>query len=70
MQYSALSAHKTSFFISHRLSSTRFCDKILFLSDGKIAEFGTHEELMQKRGKYYRMYELQSYYYREEADAI
>lgn len=70
LQYSALSAHKTSFFISHRLSSTRFCDKILFLSDGKIAEFGTHEELMQKRGKYYRMYELQSYYYREEADAI
>lgn len=70
LQYSALSARKTSFFISHRLSSTRFCDKILFLSDGKIAEFGTHEELMQKRGKYYRMYELQSYYYREEADAI
>ncbi len=70
LQYSSLSAHKTSFFISHRLSSTRFCDKILFLSDGKIAEFGTHEELMQKRGKYYRMYELQSYYYREEADAI
>ena len=70
LQYNALSGGKTSFFISHRLSSTRFCDKILFLSDGKIAEYGTHEELMAKKGKYYQMYQLQSYYYREEGDAI
>lgn len=70
LQYNTLSANKTSFFISHRLSSTRFCDKILFLSDGKIAEYGTHEELMEKRGKYYQMYELQSYYYKEEAGVI
>lgn len=70
LKYSALSEGKTSFFISHRLSSTRFCDKILFLSDGKIAEFGTHDELMAKKGKYYRMYQLQSYYYQEECGAI
>lgn len=70
LKYSALSEGKTSFFISHRLSSTRFCDKILFLSDGKIAEFGTHDELMVQKGKYYRMYQLQSYYYQEERGTV
>lgn len=70
LQYNELSSGKTSFFISHRLSSTRFCDKILFLSGGKIAEYGSHEELMAKKGKYYQMYQLQSYYYREEAGQI
>ena len=38
---------KTALFISHRLASTRFCDHILFLENGKITEEGTHEELMQ-----------------------
>ena len=37
---------KTSLFISHRLASTRFCDRILFLKDGKITEEGTHEALI------------------------
>lgn len=65
LKYSALSEGKTSFFISHRLSSTRFCDRILFIADGTVAEAGTHEELMAKKGRYYRMYQLQSYYYKE-----
>lgn len=66
LKYNELTKGKISFFISHRLSSTRFCDKIFFISDGKIAESGTHEELMAIKGKYYRMYQLQSYYYQQQ----
>lgn len=66
LKYNELTNGKISFFISHRLSSTRFCDRIFFLSGGKIAECGTHEELMAARGGYYRMYRLQSYYYKEQ----
>lgn len=66
LKYNELTKGKISFFISHRLSSTRFCDKIFFISDGKIAESGTHEELMALKGKYYRMYQLQSYYYQQQ----
>ena len=57
---------KTALFISHRLASTRFCDRILFLENGKIIEEGTHDELMQLKGKYQKMFEVQSQYYREE----
>lgn len=66
LKYNKLTDNKISFFISHRLSSTRFCDRIMFISDGQIAECGTHDELMAKKGKYYRMYQLQSYYYKEQ----
>lgn len=65
LKYNELTKNKISFFISHRLSSTLFCDRIFFISDGKITESGTHEELMNLKGKYYRMYQLQSYYYKE-----
>ncbi len=65
LKYNELTENKISFFISHRLSSTRFCNRILFISDGKIAECGTHDELMALRGAYYRMYQMQSYYYKE-----
>lgn len=65
LKYNELTKGKLSFFISHRLSSTRFCDRILFIKDGKIAEEGTHEELMALKGSYYKMYQLQSYYYKE-----
>lgn len=70
LKYNELTKDKLSFFISHRLSSTRFCDRILFLSDGKIAEEGTHEELMAKKGKYYKMYQIQSYYYKEQEVSV
>ncbi|MCM1115034.1 MAG: ABC transporter ATP-binding protein/permease [Clostridium sp.] len=65
LKYSEMTDNKISFFISHRLSSTRFCDRILFIKDGTIAESGTHEELMALKGAYYRMYQIQSYYYKE-----
>lgn len=65
LKYNEITSNKISFFISHRLSSTRFCDRILFIKGGKIAESGTHEELMALKGLYYRMYQIQSYYYKE-----
>ena len=56
---------KIAVFISHRLGSTRFCDKIAMFEDGTIVEEGTHEELMAKNGKYAYMFGIQSQYYDE-----
>ena len=70
LKYSELTNDKLSFFISHRLSSTRFCDRILFVSNGEITEEGTHDELMAKKGAYYKMFQIQSYYYREQGVAV
>lgn len=58
-----ISGGKTTLFISHRLSSTRFCDRILVLSDGRIAESGTHDELMNKNGIYRELFSAQAKYY-------
>lgn len=60
-----ISKDKTTVFISHRLASTRFCDRIFLLDQGKIVETGTHEELLEKGGEYARMFEMQSHYYKE-----
>ena len=65
-KYSEMSAGKTSLFISHRLASTRFCDRILFLAGGKIAEEGTHESLLKLGGGYAELFEVQSQYYRDD----
>ena len=67
LKYGEAAEGRTSVYISHRLSSTRFCDRILLLSRGEILEEGTHEELMKKGGRYAELYEIQSRYYREEA---
>ena len=64
-KYAEFAAGKTSFFVSHRLSSTRFCDRILLLDGGIIAEEGTHEELLAQQGIYAEMFEMQSKYYQE-----
>lgn len=65
-QYNRMTKGHTSVFISHRLASTRFCDRILLLEQGEITESGTHDQLMEQKGKYYEMFEIQSYYYRDE----
>ena len=64
-QFNSLVGNKTAFYISHRLSSCRFCDHIAVFSDGKIAEYGTHNELVNKeQGIYAKMFEAQAEYYR------
>ena len=63
--YSKVLRKKTSLFISHRLASTRFCDQIILLDNGKIAEQGSHEKLMQMQGKYAEIFNIQSKYYEE-----
>ena len=64
-KYNELAKNKSSLFISHRLASTRFCDRILFIGDEQILEEGTHEELLALGGKYAELFEVQSKYYRE-----
>ncbi len=64
-KYARFTKDKTSFFVSHRLSSTRFCDRILLIDGGNIAEEGTHEELLAAGGLYAGMFEMQSKYYKE-----
>lgn len=57
---------KTGIFISHRLASTRFCDKIALLDGGKISQVGSHEDLLQEDGLYQKLYTTQASYYRKE----
>lgn len=66
MKYGEAVKGRTCVYISHRLSSTRFCDRICLLSGGKIIEEGTHDELMKKNGSYANLYEVQSRYYKEQ----
>ncbi|MEG1859731.1 MAG: ATP-binding cassette domain-containing protein [Christensenellaceae bacterium] len=64
-QYNNLAQGKTSIYISHRLASTRFCDRIIFISNNKIAESGTHQELLNLGKEYANLYNIQSKYYKE-----
>lgn len=69
-KYSSLINGKTSVFISHRLSSTKFCDRIIMLNRGKIIEEGTHDELLKKNSEYAKMFNIQSSYYQEEVPEV
>jgi len=69
-KFHEVTENKTAIYISHRLASTRFCDKILMLKDGRIIETGTHDELISQNGEYSYMYEIQSHYYNQEKEAV
>ena len=62
-KYHELTSGKSAVFISHRLASTRFCDRILLIENGTIAEEGTHEELLLNGRRYTELFELQRKYY-------
>ena len=66
LSYSEMALNRTSIFISHRLASTRFCDRIFMMQGGKIVECGSHEELMEQKGAYFQLYQVQSHYYQED----
>ncbi len=65
MLYDDLTHDKSSIFISHRLASTKFCDRIIYLKDGKILANGTHDELMKTCEDYKDLYNLQADNYKE-----
>lgn len=67
-RYNDLTAGCTSVYISHRLASTRFCDRIVLIAGHVIAEEGTHESLLAKGGRYAELFEVQRRYYREKGD--
>lgn len=67
LKYNEIAENATSVFISHRLASTRFCDRIYLLDGASFAECGTHDELMAKGGKYKELFDIQSKYYKEGA---
>lgn len=62
---SDIAENKTTLFISHRLSSTRFCDRIFVLANGEIAECGSHNELITNKGIYSDLYSAQAKYYED-----
>jgi len=62
-RFNEIVQNKTAIYISHRLSSTRFCDRIAFMEDGRITELGTHEQLMEQNGSYAEMFRKQAHYY-------
>ena len=69
--FDKIAGDKTAIYISHRLSSCRFCEKIAVFHEGRLIQMGSHEELVQdKAGKYYEMWSAQAQYYREQGIVI
>lgn len=62
-EFNDLIGERTAFFISHRLASAKFSDKIIVIKDKRVSEYGSHAELMQRDGYYHMLYDMQSSYY-------
>ena len=67
-EFNVMAKNKTSLFISHRLASTSFCDRIILLENGNITEEGTHQELMAANGTYKGLFDIQSCWYKEDTE--
>ena len=65
-----LSKEKTAVFISHRLASTHFCDRVIFLEQGRVKAEGSHKKLLETCPEYQRMYRVQSHYYMSGEEAV
>ncbi len=63
-KFAEMSEGRTTVYISHRIYSTRFCDKIAVFEKGEMKEYGTFEELMEQKGLYYDFYQQQAEYFR------
>lgn len=70
MQFDTLIENKTAVYISHRLSTCRFCDEIAVFHKGELVEHGTHSELIKQCGKYNELYNMQAHYYREDTAVL
>ena len=66
--FNELVGDRTAVYISHRLSSTRFCDRVAMFKDGEMVEIGTHDSLMEADGAYADMFRVQEQYYVEDKD--
>ncbi len=62
-RFDSLIGHKTTLYISHRLSSCRFCDRIAVFSGGELVQYGTHDALAAQEGQYREMWQAQAKYY-------
>lgn len=70
MDFDKLIGGKTAVYISHRLSSTRFCHAIAMFKDGALVEYGTHDDLLLKNGEYANMFRVQAQYYKETNEEV
>ena len=62
-KFSDVVSGRTAVFISHRLSSAKFCDRIAVFHNGEIVEYGTHDELISMNGRYHELFHMQAQFY-------
>lgn len=67
-KYAQETADKTSVFISHRLGSTQFCRRVVYMEGGRITEMGSHQELLARGGAYAKLFEVQSSWYKDKKE--